>query len=202
MRLTDDSLESADFEKDAFQQVVPNLCRNIKEAETNINHSFIAYTHINKKLQGCSTTIARVSQQMQNDRLSQEESKVGFYLFSHPVTAFKSQELTIEQDLLEDINFLRLTFLVISDMAGRSSTVSRELYSHGLSIMAPLSIRPGTSNTGNGDAHGERKRAEILSKIGGEAAMQYDQVSLQSLASLRYVRGSHFEGPDAQGDIQ
>ncbi|KAL5325483.1 hypothetical protein ACEPPN_006609 [Leptodophora sp. 'Broadleaf-Isolate-01'] len=160
---------------DAFQQVVPNLCRNIKEAETNINHSFIAYTHINKKLQGCSTTIARVSQQMQNDRLSQEESKVGFYLFSHPVTAFKSQELTIEQDLLEDINFLRLTFLVISDMAGRSSTVSRELYSHGLSIMAPLSIRPGTSNTGNGDAHGERKRAEILSKIGGEAAMQYDQ---------------------------
>ncbi|KAG4444010.1 hypothetical protein IFR05_000470 [Cadophora sp. M221] len=138
---------------ETFQEVVPNLCRNVKEAETNINHSFIAYKHINKKLQGCSTTIARVSQQMQNNRPSQEESK----------------------DLLEDINFLRLTFLVISDMAGRSSTVSRELYSQGLSIMAPLSIRPGTSQTGNSDASDQRKRTEALSKIGGQAAIQYDQ---------------------------
>ncbi|KAL2073658.1 hypothetical protein VTL71DRAFT_10984 [Oculimacula yallundae] len=124
---------------------------NIKEAETNINHSYIAYKHINKKLNDCSFTIGRISQQMRNVEHSQEDIK----------------------DLFEDINFLRITFLVVSDMAGRSSTVSRELYSQSLTIMAPMGIRPSGS-----DVHSlqvERRRIDALGKMGDDAAVHFDQ---------------------------
>jgi hypothetical protein len=77
------------------------------------------------------------------------------------------------QDLIEDINFLRVTFLVVCDITGRSSSVARQLYSKGLSIMAPLSIQPGVRG---GDLFGDRRRIEKLSEIGEQAATQYDQV--------------------------
>lgn len=89
-------------------------------------------------------------------------------IYASPLPA-NDIRLTALQDLFEDIIFLRITFLVVSDMASRSSIVSRELYSQDLSLMATLSIQhPGMDNM----------QIERLSRTGEDVAIQYDQVSL------------------------